>query len=225
MSSLLRFVDADSRSDLQTLLERLAQVGQPEVRLVSRGATLAVFGCTQAPVGLTDRTSVVLVMRGFELVEQPNQGIDVTVQVRALLDRLARVGRADESLDVPEVVVAAAWAGVLPPIGGWKAEGMVDAQSLVNVAQQGAARVAELLPDQPGDALVRTVRGQVWGVEVLPGVPAGAAFAADALGFLRDETYASLATSHTWVKLSTGRGQVLVRSRLGDSLGPNISSK
>lgn len=109
----------------------------------------------------------------------------------------------------------AAWAGVLPPVSGWRAAGVVDASSLASVAAEGIGRVAALLPDDPGEAVVQRVRAAVWGAEVAPGLPAAAAFAAEAMGLLRDEDPVLVSRSLTWTRLTTARGHVLVRSLLG----------
>src|SRR5690606_41731261 len=60
--------------------------------------------------------------------------------------------------------------------------------SLRAVASEGIARVAAALPEQPGDPVVHRVRSEVWGAPVADGVPAGAAFAAEAMGFLGDRS-------------------------------------
>ncbi len=232
----LLLADHPTRDDLKVYLERLQKVGQPEVRLVTRGGVMAVYGCTQAPAGLTDTVPVVLCMRAFALRHGgtgqegtaadagtgagPGAGagawdVDVTVSGRALLDRIARMGIIGLTLDLPDATVTTAWAGVLPPTTGWEQTGVLDAPSLGRAAEEGIARVADLLPESPGEAVVRQVRASVWGVDIAPGVPAAAAFAAESLGFLREETRASLWRTLTWVRLSTGRGHVLVRSFLG----------
>lgn len=211
----LRLIDHATRDDLRVFLERLQHVGEPEVRLVSRGNVLAVFGCTQAPAGLLDEVPVVLVMRGFELAEVLAESIDVTVSARALLDRLARMGLLGLELELPDAKVTAPWAGVLPPHSGWQAVGSLDAGSLAVVAKEGATRIAAALPDQPGEALIRKVRAEVWGVEVAPGVPAAAAFAADSMGFLRVDSPVKLSKTMTWTRLATDRGQVVVRGIWG----------
>lgn len=215
MTQQIHFVDHASRDDLKVFLERLQRAGQAEVRLLSRGAVLAVFGCTQAPAGLMDTVPVVLVMRACSLRDEPAEAIDVTVLGRALLDRIAHMGMIGLTLDLPGSVVSAAWAGVLPPFGGWEAQGVIDASSLEGVAKQGIERVAEALPDNPGDALVRKIRGAVWGAEILPGLPAAAAFAAESMGFLREQATVQMAKTLTWTRLDTANGQVLVRSLLG----------
>lgn len=215
MAATLLLADVATRDDLRIFLERLLRAGQAEVRLVTRGSTLAVYGCTQMPRGITDRVPVVLVMRAFALAEDPGAAIDATVQARAILDRVARLGIVGRTLDLPVVTVMAAWAGVLPPTSGWEPAGSVDGASLARVAAEGIERVAALLPADPGEAVVQKVRSSVWGAEIAPGLPAAAAFAAETLGFLGEDEAVRRSRSLTWTRLSTNRGHVLVRSLLG----------
>lgn len=182
---------------------------------MSKGSALAVYGCTQAPRGITDPVPVVLAMRAFGLSEEPEEAVDATVQARALLDRIARLGIVRLSLELPDVPAMVAWAGVLPPLSGWEPAGSIDAASVARVAAEGIDRVASALPADPGEAVVQRVRASVWGAEMVPGVPAAAAFAAEAMGFLRQDDPVRVARSLTWVRLSTARGHVLVRSLLG----------
>lgn len=220
MPTTIRLVDHATRDDLRTYLERLLRCGLPDVRLVVRSAVLGVFGCTQAPESLTDSTPTILVLRSFSLVDEVESGPDVVVSARALLDRIARMGVLGLELTLPEVTTTAAWAGVLPPSGGWSPAGSIDARSLADVAEQGAARIANALPDDPGELVVRQIRRAVWGTEILPRVPAGAAFAAEAMGFLGSDNSerterrdaVTMKTTRAWVRLSTERGEVLVRS-------------
>lgn len=215
MGATLQLADHATRDDLRIFLERVQKVGQDEVRLVTRGTVLAVYGCTQAPRGITDTVPVVLVMRGFALADAPESDIDETVQARALLDRIARLGIIGLALEVPDVTAMAAWAGVLPPVAGWEPAGALDTASLSEVARDGIARVADALPDDPGEALVHKVRATVWGTEIAPGIPAAAAFAGETLGFLGMPEPVRVTRSLTWTRLSTPRGHVLVRSLLG----------
>ena len=182
---------------------------------MTRGAVLAVYGCTQAPRGITDTVPVVLAMRGFALAEPADGDLDETVQGRALLDRIARLGIIGLALEMPDVTAMAAWAGVLPPVSGWSAAGALDTASLGEVAREGISRVAAALPEDPGEAVVHKVRASVWGAEIAPGIPAAAAFAAEALGFLDAAEPVRVSRSLTWTRLSTPRGHVLVRSLLG----------
>ncbi|MGK0720958.1 hypothetical protein [Leucobacter sp. W1478] len=244
MTTQLELTDHQTRDDLRVFLERLQRAGQPEVRLVTRGSAVAVYGCIQAPAGLLDSIPVVLGMRAFGVrprLATPTQEraqpagvlapglapgvasgsqlevseIDVTVSGRALLDRIARMGLVGLRLELPDMTVSAAWAGILPPTSGWQPVGAIDAPSLVTVAQEGIARVSGSLPADAGDPVVRQVRRAVWGAEIAPGVPAAAAFAAEVLGFLSGEPVATVASTLTWTRLSTSRGHVLVRNFLG----------
>lgn len=211
----LHLADAHTRDDLRVFLERLLRSGQPEVRLVTRGDALAVFGCTQSPASLMDPVPVVLVMRAFQLRSAPSEPVDSTVAARALLDRIARMSEEDLTLLLPDTLLTATWAGVLPPLSGWQAVGVLEAASLSEAAEHGISRVAQLLPEQPGEAVVRKVRAEVWGAEIAPGVPAAAAFAAESMGFLKKEDHVLLAQTLTWTRLTTARGQVIVRALLG----------
>lgn len=212
MSMKLAIADHATRDDLRIFLERLQKAGESEVRIVTRDAVLAVYGCTQAPTTLLDSSPVVLVMRAFALKEAPESVVDVVVQGRALLDRIAHMGMLGLSLDVPDVTAMAAWTGVLPPTAGWEPMCVVDAQSLATVAEQGIERVNTALPESPGEAVVQQVRRSVWGAEIAPGLPAAAAFAAETMGFLRDETTLRVVKSRTWTRMSGSRGHVLIRT-------------
>ena len=73
-----------------------------------------------------------------------------------------------------------------PPRGGWEPVGSLDAGALVAVARAGIAEVAQGAPAGAGGQAVADLRQRVWGrlTETVPPVPAGAAFAAYALGFV-----------------------------------------
>lgn len=215
MARTLDLADQAVRDDLRIYLERLLRAGRDEVRLVAREAVLAVFGCTQAPETLTDPVPVVLVLRSFTLARPVDEPIDLVVPARALLDRLARMGIVGLRLELPEAEITAAWAGVLPPVSGWRAVAAIDAASLAAVAAEGMRRIAEALPDSPGDAVVRRVRREVWGAEMAPGLPAAAAFAVEAMGFLGGDGPARLSETSTWRRIATSLGEVVVRAPLG----------
>lgn len=215
MATVLPLRDRAARDDLRIFLERVLRAGQSDVRLVVRASTLAVFGCTQAPRGITDAVPVVLVTRGFPLSTDSARDLDATVAGRALLDRIARLGTEDVGLEVPEVTTMAAWAGVLPPRSGWRSAGSIEARSLATVAAEGIQRVSSLLPNDPGEAVVHSVRSSVWGLEIAPGVPAAAAFAAETMGFLGDDALMRVTRTQTWMRLSSSSGSVLVRTLHG----------
>ena len=62
----------------------------------------------------------------------------------------------------------------------------VEASVLAAKAQGGIARVAEAVPTDAGEDVVRAIRASVWGApdEELGGLPLGAAFAAMSMGFI-----------------------------------------
>lgn len=210
----LGLADTPTRDDLQNYLSRLARLGEAEVRLQTRGSALAVYGCTQAPLSIMDDSPVVLVMRAFPLSAAPTEPVDTVVEVRSLTDRLARE-ESGLNLALPDVTVAAAWTGVLPPVAGWEARGEMDAGSLAVVAAEGMARVAENVPADAGDPVVQKVRRAVWGSEIAPGIPAAAAFAAEGLGFLAGVDRLTLSGTRAWTRLSSRNGHVILRRGVG----------
>lgn len=207
----LTLTDSESVADLTQMLQRLERAGQPEIRLIATETTLSLFGSTHTPGGIGDRTPLVLVRRGVKLAEPVDQPLDVVVEIRAVLDRLARLKTIPFTFPVPPVNLTAVWAGMLPPASGWEPRGTFTQASLEQVAKEGAQRVSSLLPDSPGTPLVSKAQQQVWSHEIAPGVPAGAAFAVVALGFLGDEAPVRLFTQGTWALLSTPLGEVFTR--------------
>ena len=92
---------------------------------------------------------------------------------------------------------------------------------LRQAAEAGIAEVAGIVPDKPGAMIVNNARAAVWGrgLEGRHGVPAGAAFAALALGFLGGDgpggDEQKLYRSGRWFRLSGNRGHVLARTGAG----------
>ncbi len=206
-------MDAATRDDVKTFISRVAAIGFGEALLLARQDTLAVFGCVAAPKTLLDQTPTVLVMRAAQLAEPSD--LNRVVEIRALLDRFARVegrGSTHATLPVPPMDITAAWAGVQPPLDGWETQGHVDAASLREVARTGAEQVQQQLPNSPGAAIVDGVRQRVWSQEIMPGVPAYAAFALETLGFFSDEASVPMTVSGPWLRLSGTHGHVLVRN-------------
>jgi hypothetical protein len=140
---------------------------------------------------------------------------DVTVALSAVLDRLARAGEDDVELPVPPSTVTESWTGVGAPRSGWELVGPVSDASLRETADAGMASVAGIVPDNPGALIVNNARAAVWGKEMdESGLPAGAAFAALALGFLADGDQ-KLYRAGRWFRLTGPRGHVLARTGSG----------
>jgi hypothetical protein len=203
----LALADREGWHDLATYVGRARRV-DPDgaARLVAEGGVLATY---VSPVHGSPGPTVI----GLRVAALDGAAdLDVTVPLAALGDRLAGSGPL---LAVPPVQVSnAGWAGVTPPRAGWELVTGADPAALVAAARDGVEEIAHALPEAAGGHVVAQVRGAVWGRELagLPGVPAGAAYAADALGFLDSEEAVAVRRRGPWCRLSTSRGHVLARS-------------
>jgi hypothetical protein len=217
-------IDAASLGDLKVYLGRAARVENGSVRLIGGLGVLAAYTPVLTPKGLLDSTPTVLGLRTFAL-SSPD-AFDVVVPIRALLDRLAQLSLVSNSdsgpidVPIPPVETGVAWAGISPPRGGWETAGTLPAQLLENVARTGIAEVAAAVPADTGEQLVHRVRSEVWGrdlaeaelPELQPRIPAGAAFCAVSLGFVRhDDEEVRAFRAGPWLRLTLRRGHVLVR--------------
>ena len=206
--------DARSRDDLATFVARARRV-DPDgaVRLVASGRVLAVY---VSPVHGGGGPTV-LGLRAVPLVVDVE--LDRTVALSALTDRLARRDGDAGPVTVPVPPMDAAdagWAGVSPPRVGWHATGALDPAGLAQAVRAGIDEIAAGAPEGSGAQAVGRVRAMVWGRDLdgVAGVPAGAAFAADALGFVTAGDPVTLHECGPWRRLSTAHGHVLARRAL-----------
>jgi hypothetical protein len=222
LGDVLTLPDADALADLATFVGRAKRV-DPDgaARLVGHGDVLAVY---VSPVHGSGGPTV-LGLRTLQLALAST--VDVTVALAALTDRLARTGpelpdRPDLAGPValavpPAEAVGAAWAGMAPPRRGWQGVGEVAAETLRTRAAAGVAEVAAGAPEGSGAAAVGALRSRIWGRSLveepaeLAGLPAGVAYAADALGFVDDDLPAAVYRSGPWWRVTSGRGHVLAR--------------
>jgi hypothetical protein len=218
MSSSFSLADPLSLSDLRVFLGRSARVEDGAIRMIADAHALAVYTPVLYPRGLLDRSPTVLGLRIFALTD--TDGFDRVVPIRALSDRLARLqwepGGADgKPVPLPDGddVTAGSWAGITAPRGGWERRDPADPAQLELVARAGIDEIAAAVPADVGEQIVNRVRSTVWGrpIAELGDIPAGAAFAAFALGFLGADDPVSILASGTWRRLTTRRGHVLVR--------------
>jgi hypothetical protein len=220
MSQSFSLVDSLAVADLQTYLSRAARVEEGSVRLIAGSGVLAVYTAILYPRGLLDQTPTVLGLRTF--ATRADVEFDAVVPIRSLLDRLARAreqaeadGVASEPVEVrlPLEVSTVTWAGISPPRGGWRRVGEAGYDLLAATAKAGIAEVAEAVPEGLGEQLVQRVRAEVWGrpIEGLEWVPAGAAFAAESLGFLDPTEPVTLLETGPWTRMTTRRGHTLIR--------------
>lgn len=226
MSQSFSLVDLLAVADLQTYLSRAARVEEGSVRLIAGSGVLAVYTAILYPRGLMDETPTVLGLRTFATGEEVE--FDVVVPIRSLLDRVARVREGAEAaqaaegegtagapieIRLPLEVSTVTWAGISPPRGGWQKVGETSSALLQSTARAGVAEVAEAVPTGTGEQLVQRVRAEVWGrpIDDLEYIPAGAAFAADSLGFVGDDDTVTIHETGRWTRLTTRRGHTLVR--------------
>ncbi|MFL0409570.1 hypothetical protein ACH0AH_00130 [Microbacterium paludicola] len=200
----LVLADAPSAQDALTFARRSARIGDEGVRLQAADGVLAMSTAALAPRGLLDRTPTVLGMR--IIAADPELQCDLVVSELAETDD-------DTALALPETALAPAWAGVAPPRGGWEPRGEISAATLASRAQWGIAAVAERMPKDAGEDVVRAIRGDVWGTpdDALLGLPLGIAFAAFSLGFIGGEEEARVTASGRWTRVTLQRGHILSR--------------
>lgn len=217
MSSLF-VADDGTLADLVTYLGRAHRVDPGgATRLVAHANVLAAY---VSPVhGGAGPTVVGL--RVARLAAAAD--VDATVPLAAVADRFARLSSSSAGaggvveLAVPPTLASdAAWAGVSPPRSGWLMVSAVLRELLLDAARQGVTEVAEGTPDGAGSAAVARLRAAVWGRDLpgLTGVPAGMAYAAEALGFVGVDEPVALFAVGAWRRLTTSRGHVLARASL-----------
>ncbi|HEY8319501.1 MAG TPA: hypothetical protein VIG76_11780 [Amnibacterium sp.] len=218
MDRTLDLPDTAALADLQTYLGRADAVERASVRLVGGAGVLAVYTAVLYPSGLLDDTPTVLGLRTVGI--DPSQELDVVVPIASLVERMNRAGDDATSdlvrVGIPAEVNTVTWAGVAPPRSGWLPVGQTQADVLTEVAKAGIVEVAEALPADAGEPIVRRVRADVWSrpIEGAEHVPGGAAFAAHSLGFLMDPLeQIPIYDSGPWTRLSTERGHILVKRR------------
>ncbi len=211
----LRFADVEAIQDLGTYVARARHLeGEGALRLVATGDVLAAWVRVLPGQGLLGQ-GLVLGLRVMPL-DGPHQ-LDVTVPLGGVTDRLARraaQARVDTVLPVPPTTVPAPWTALTPPRSGWEVVAEADPDLLVEVARQGIAAVAQGTPAGAGAAAVAALRARIWGAD-LPGAPtgtpAGVAFAAYSLGFVRAGEPGVVRRHGPWTRLSTTVGHVLAR--------------
>lgn len=215
MAHTFALASDQARLDALQFVERAIRVNNQSARLIAQQNTLLIYVGVLFPRGLLDQTPTVLGLRVFALSEPAD--FDVIVPLESLAHRLRVAGENTEShVQVPAEVASLSWASVTPPQEGWRRRLGVSAQALQTAAAQGITAVAESIPDSVGESVLQKVRAQIWGA-MIPGhkrIPAGVAFAADALGFLNEKSL-SVHTLDNWLRVSSKAGYVLVKFPAG----------
>jgi hypothetical protein len=211
MANTFTLQSDEARHDAIQFLERAARVNNGSARLIAHDGGLLIYVGVLFPRGLLDQTPTVLGLRVFALASPAS--FDVVVPLESLIHRL-RVGleNKEEETTVPAAVASLSWAAVTPPQGGWRRRLSVAATALQVAAAHGVTQVAKTVPEVVGESVLQKVRAEVWGATIAEHkrIPAGAAFAADALGFLTEKNL-SVHSLDSWLRLSSKFGYVLVK--------------
>ena len=212
MTAELKFADPEALDDLRTYVTRARSLDAGgAIRLQVNGSALAAYVGVLPGHGLM-ATGAVIGLRVIALaapMELAEEGLDVTVSLASVLERLAR--DRVSSLSIPPTTVRVGWAAIAPPRSGWEPVASLRVADLKTVALQGIAEIAHGTPKGSGTHVVAALRQQVWArdARTTPPIPSGAAFAAYALGFLTQES-ARVFAHGRWTRLSTATGHVLV---------------
>lgn len=230
--------------DLATYISRALAVNpDAAIRLTARGRVLAVFACSLEPEDASSTAPVIMGMRALHLAAEST--LDMTVQAQALQERLARLQKQAEQqsaegqqnpelvLYMPPVTVNAGWTGKAAPVRGWSEVGTVPVEEFARATAEGLEAVDRALPENPGAAVLTTVRSRIWSspmvLEYLPAfdgvqVPTGAAFALRVYGFIPEgftgelPVFAARVGSDEWLRIVAPAGMVLVRRGSGSLL-------
>lgn len=175
------------------------------MRFRGAGGVLTMTTAVLASRGLLDATPTVLAMRVLPV--DPELECDLSVPASQL------AAASDTAIDLGETAVRPAWTGVTPPRAGWAPSGRIASDVLAARAQWGMAAVADALPSDPGEEIVRAARLRVWAEpdEALGSQLRAVAFGAVAMGFVLGEEHARVFSAPGWARLSLSRGHILVR--------------
>jgi len=211
MTHTLRFTHPQALPDLANFLGRARRINDGAARVIATGRFLQVYVGVFFPRGLLDETPTVLGLRVFELAEPHDW--DEVVPLEAFVSRVERAQGEGSDLRLPSPSPSIAWSAITPPRDGWQRKLGVSSDLLKIAAKDGVQKVKQAIPDSVGEAIVQKVRAEVWGAPIAERkkIPAGAGFAADALGFLTDRSL-SVHTVGNWIRLSAKHGYVLVKT-------------
>lgn len=213
MSAKIVFSESADLADLKSFLERAKRLDETGVvKLKAAGDVLGVYVAPIFSNSLIGGGTTVLGLRTIRL--NGEFALDANFEIAAILDRLAKPPVfMTSALELPPVSVKVPWAGVTPPRAGWALVATVTQKELSEVAKDGIAEVASLIPESIGSSIATKVRQEVWGRLIASSTPypAGAAFAMSGLGFLTPDEDISIYQAPGWLRLSSQNGHVLCR--------------
>lgn len=187
--------------------------GAGSIRVQSFASGIACYVAPLFPSGLDDPTPTVLGVRTIPATA--NAGVDVTLTLGDFSAALERVDPSRRELFLSEGDQAV-WTAITPPRDGWEPLGTVSAATHGSVLASGLAEVSEGAGGGLAGAIaVHKLRGLVWGrpTPSLGGMPAGAVFALDGLGFVAEETPVTVFRSGPWFRAAASFGDVIARTR------------
>lgn len=206
MSARLLFPDSETAADALTFARRAGALDRDAaVHLRGGGGVLTMTTAVLASRGLLDATPTVLAMRVLPV--DPELECDLSVAAGQL------TAASDTAIELGETAVRPAWTGVTPPRTGWEPSGRIASEALAARAQWGMAAVADGLPSEAGEEIVRAARLRVWGEsdEALGSRIRAIAFGAVAMGFVQGQEDAGVFSAPGWTRVSLLRGHILVR--------------
>lgn len=236
MAALLHFTTPQVRADLATYLGRAGRIEDAGLRLQEVGGAIACWVPVLRPAGLLTDSPLVVGVRGIPArIESTDADdyvggrVDIVVPLRGMLDRLAREPEGDQDavrLQLPVERPRESWTGVTPPLTGWRPTASLASDVLQQVAEDGISEVGARVGGGLGQLLAEEIRTNTW-TRPLPALanrhsaggpdivlpPAGAAFAAHALGFLSSDGIGQLSEAKGWWRIAFPAGQVLIRRR------------
>lgn len=254
-NGILTLTAPELRGDLATYFGRAARIEDGSLRISAIGErVVALWVPVLRPAGILDDSPLVIAVRAipatitdFSADDLRDGQFDAVVPLRGMLDRLARPladGDAGLNIPIPPDRRNESWAGQRPPIAGWQSIAQLDAAALVEIAESGIDQIGTHFDGMLGQIRAERVRTETWTASIpesaitewtgqpQPLPPAGAAFAAHALGFLpasgntpasstaADSRKPSLnnipvrcAVAPGWWRIAFPAGQVLVRRK------------
>lgn len=215
MSFSTTLANQQTIADMRNFLTRaLAIDPRLVVRVLAKPGMLGLYAGVIYPPTLLDSSATVLGMRAYPA--HHSEEFDAAFKASDILKSLETVENNQLVLEEDAVTNNAAWLGILPPLNDWEASESLSAELVREQAQLGTDAVAKALPDNPGHAVVETVRSRIWSSPLLPDskIPTGVAFTAQALGFL-PSTFAGelpVFSSGSWTRVNFPGGFVLAKS-------------
>lgn len=133
------------------------------------------------------------------------------------------------ALAVPPPVTGPAWAGLLPPRGGWRLLGAVGADQvlpqLLAAVGEFKERTAQVPEHHRTRAVLDGIADEIWArpLTALPALPLRAAHAAYRIGFLHPGAPLTAHRAGGWLRLTAPHGTVALRAAAAPGAGLGLT--